>query len=65
MTEANAYQLAQVNIGRLKAPLDSPQLKAFVDNLDPVNADADITMMTKARKTLVGAVTGISEASAR
>ncbi|MFF4501843.1 DUF3291 domain-containing protein [Streptomyces sp. NPDC001401] len=36
-----AYQLAQVNIGRLKAPLDSPQLKDFVDNLDPVNADAD------------------------
>jgi hypothetical protein len=30
-----------VNIGRLKAPLDSPQLKDFVDNLDPVNADAD------------------------
>ena len=36
-----AYHLAQVNIGRLKAPLDSPQLKDFVDNLDPVNADAD------------------------
>jgi len=36
-----AYQLAQVNIGRLKAPLDSPQLKDFVDNLDLVNADAD------------------------
>ncbi|MER5445962.1 DUF3291 domain-containing protein [Streptomyces sp. NPDC002766] len=36
-----AYELAQVNIGRLKAPLDSPQLKDFVDNLDPVNADAD------------------------
>ncbi|NUR00634.1 MAG: DUF3291 domain-containing protein [Streptomyces sp.] len=35
-----AYQLAQVNIGRLKAPLDSAQLKDFVDNLDPVNADA-------------------------
>ena len=41
MTEATAYHLAQVNIGRLKAPLDSPQLKDFVDNLDPVNADAD------------------------
>ncbi|GHG97115.1 DUF3291 domain-containing protein [Streptomyces lanatus] len=36
-----AYELAQVNIGRLKAPLDSPQLKDFVDNLDPVNADAE------------------------
>jgi hypothetical protein len=40
-TPEAAYQLAQVNIGRLKAPLDSPQLKDFVDNLDPVNADAD------------------------
>ena len=36
-----AFELAQVNIARLKAPLDSPQLKDFVDNLDPVNADAD------------------------
>ncbi|MET9830524.1 DUF3291 domain-containing protein [Streptomyces sp. NPDC006385] len=36
-----AYELAQVNIARLKAPLDSPQLKDFVDNLEPVNADAD------------------------
>lgn len=41
MTTASAYELAQANIGRLKAPLDSPQLKDFVDNLDPVNADAD------------------------
>ncbi|MFI9820948.1 DUF3291 domain-containing protein [Streptomyces sp. NPDC052013] len=40
MTDA-AFELAQVNIARLKAPLDSPQLKDFVDNLDPVNADAD------------------------
>ncbi|GAB2726109.1 DUF3291 domain-containing protein [Streptomyces bullii] len=41
MTDAAAFELAQVNISRLKAPLDSPQLKDFVDNLDPVNADAD------------------------
>lgn len=41
MTEAAAFELAQVNIARLKAPLDSPQLKDFVDSLDPVNADAD------------------------
>jgi hypothetical protein len=41
MTSAIGYELAQVNIARLKAPLDSPQLKDFVDNLDPVNADAD------------------------
>jgi hypothetical protein len=38
---AAAYELAQVNLARLKAPLDSPQLKDFVDNLDAVNADAD------------------------
>ncbi|MEU6802394.1 DUF3291 domain-containing protein [Streptomyces neyagawaensis] len=38
---AVTYELAQVNIARLKAPLDSPQLKDFVDALDPVNAAAD------------------------
>ncbi|MDG5808098.1 DUF3291 domain-containing protein [Streptomyces ossamyceticus] len=38
---AVAYELAQVNIARLKAPLDSPLLKDFVDALDPVNAVAD------------------------
>jgi hypothetical protein len=36
-----SYELAQVNIGRLKHPLDSPQLKDFVDNLVPVNTVAD------------------------
>ncbi|MFE6337401.1 DUF3291 domain-containing protein [Streptomyces sp. NPDC057798] len=42
MTESTAaHQLAEVNIARLKFPLDSPQLKDFVDALDPVNADAD------------------------
>ncbi len=42
MTDAaTAYELAQVNIARLKAPLESPQLKDFVDGLDPVNADAE------------------------
>lgn len=40
-TPEAAYELAQVNIARLKAALDSPQLKDFVDSLDPVNADAD------------------------
>lgn len=34
-------QLAQVNIAKLKYPIDSPQLKAFVDNLDPINALAE------------------------
>ncbi len=36
-----AYELAQVNIGRLKAPLDSAELKPFADGLAPVNAVAD------------------------
>jgi len=35
------YVLAQVNIGRLLAPLDAPQLADFVAALDPVNAVAD------------------------
>jgi Domain of unknown function (DUF3291) len=35
------YHLAQVNVGRLLAPLDSPQLADFVAGLDPVNAVAD------------------------
>jgi len=35
------FELAQVNIARLSAPLNSPRLKDFVDNLDPVNALAD------------------------
>jgi heme-degrading monooxygenase HmoA len=36
-----AYALAQVNVGRLLAPLDSPRLADFVAALDPVNAVAD------------------------
>ena len=35
------YQLAQINVARLKAPLDSPELKDFVDNLDRINALAE------------------------
>ena len=35
------YVIAQVNIGRLRAPLDSAQLAGFVAALDPVNALAD------------------------
>jgi hypothetical protein len=36
-----SYLLAQVNIGRLRAAVDSPQLADFVAGLDPVNAAAD------------------------
>jgi len=35
------YVLAQVNIGRLLAPIDSPLIADFVAALDPVNAVAD------------------------
>jgi uncharacterized protein DUF3291 len=35
------YQLAQINVAELQAPLDSPQLKDFVDNLDRINALAE------------------------
>lgn len=35
------YHLAQLNIGRLQAPLDSPQLEGFVAALEPINAIAD------------------------
>jgi heme-degrading monooxygenase HmoA len=36
-----AYHLAQVNIARLRAPLDAPESIDFVTALDPVNASAD------------------------
>lgn len=36
-----AHHLAQLNIARLAAPLDSPQLREFVDFLDPVNRFAE------------------------
>ena len=39
----SGFHLAEINIGRLAAPLDSPQLKDFVDNLDRINAIADAT----------------------
>jgi heme-degrading monooxygenase HmoA len=35
------YLLAQVNIARMREPLDSPLLAGFVEALEPVNALAD------------------------
>jgi hypothetical protein len=32
---------AQINIGRLRAPLDDPKMVGFVAQLDPINALAD------------------------
>jgi hypothetical protein len=36
-----AYELAQLNIGRVKGSLDSPVMADFVANLDRINALAD------------------------
>lgn len=36
-----AYELAQLNIAVMKAPLDSPELADFVANLDRINALAE------------------------
>jgi heme-degrading monooxygenase HmoA len=38
-----AYQLAQMNLAVLKAPLDSPQLAGFVAELGRINALAEST----------------------
>ncbi len=35
------WHLAQVNVGVLLGPIDSPQIAGFVDLLDPINALAD------------------------
>jgi Domain of unknown function (DUF3291) len=35
------FRIAQLNVARLLAPLDTPALADFVDALDPVNALAD------------------------
>src|SRR5919198_2764622 len=37
----SGFHLAQVNIGRLRAPLDDPSMLGFVSQLDPINAIAD------------------------
>ncbi|SPE41703.1 conserved hypothetical protein [Candidatus Sulfopaludibacter sp. SbA3] len=36
-----AYHVAQVNIGRIKAPLDDPRMAGFMTRLDEFNALAD------------------------
>ena len=35
------YQVAQVNMGRIKAPLDDPSMAGFMNRLDELNALAD------------------------
>jgi hypothetical protein len=40
MTEA--FHIAQVNIGRIRAPLTDPIMEGFVSRLDEINALADV-----------------------
>jgi hypothetical protein len=40
MTE-DAWHLAQLNVGRMVAPLDAPEIDGFRAQLDPINALAD------------------------
>ena len=35
------FHLAQINIGRLVAPIDDPRIADFVSQLEPINALAD------------------------
>lgn len=35
------FHLAQVNVARLREPLDRPSMQGFVDGLEPINALAD------------------------
>jgi hypothetical protein len=37
----SVFHLAQLNIGRLRAPLDDPSMAGFKNQLDPINAIAD------------------------
>ena len=37
----SVYELAQLNVADMKAPLDAPEMAGFVESLDPVNALAD------------------------
>ena len=39
--KVNKYHIAQVNIGRIKAPLDHPMMAGFMGRLDEINALAD------------------------
>jgi hypothetical protein len=41
MGSVTGWHIAQLNVGVLQAPLDSPQLADFAANLDQVNAMAD------------------------
>lgn len=35
------FHLAEINVARMRYPIDAPEMKGFVDRLDAVNAVAD------------------------
>ena len=37
----SAYELAQLNIGIIRGPMDSPLMSEFAENLDRINALAE------------------------
>jgi hypothetical protein len=39
----SAYELAQLNIGIIKGPMDSPLMADFANNLERINAVADMS----------------------
>jgi hypothetical protein len=41
MGRASGWQIAQINVARFRAPIDSPLIAGFVERLDPINALAD------------------------
>jgi hypothetical protein len=41
MSAERRYDLAQLNVGRLRAPTDDPVVAEFMEALDPINALAD------------------------
>jgi Domain of unknown function (DUF3291) len=41
MADVTRFHLAQVNIGRFRAPIDDPIMEGFRSQLDPINALAD------------------------
>jgi hypothetical protein len=43
MVSGGGFHLAQVNVGRLLAPIDDPLIADFVAQLDAVNALADVS----------------------
>ena len=40
-SQPKRFHLCQANVGLMKAPLDSPLMQEFKDNLEPINALAD------------------------